>query len=221
MHAKWRWCLSIAGCAASVAIGVGPGCNDGSKTAVPALCSSDADCGAGQGCLIVSVLDHYCAPLCQTDATCPAKMACPLYDLIVSDEPPTCRYNDASGTWLCALYERNYGPTSCPEAGTGGSWGNGGYGGDSEWGFTGAGGSSGGASGTSTSCALSNCSRNGFSYSCASSSSQTSTQYNYDSAGNLTGWTKTVSYSNGDSVTCVSSASSGSCTGSGSAACTW
>ncbi len=115
---------------------------------------------------------------------------------------------------MCALYERGYGPESCKSVGSDGTGGTGGYPGS---------GGRGGAGGTSTSksCSLSSCSRSGFIFSCATSSPDTSTRYNYDGSGNLIGWTTTVSYTNGNRVTCDVTPSGGSCTGSGNAQCSW
>jgi hypothetical protein len=82
-------------------------------------------------------------------------------------------------------------------------------------GGTGGGGSSG------SSCVLSSCSRTGFSYSCGSGSYSSSTSYSYSPSGTLLGSTTTVKYSNGNTVSCQTSGSSGSCSGSGSASCSF
>jgi hypothetical protein len=223
---------------------VGNGCGSGDKVSVPKACTSDADCESTQGCLAVSSSESYCAPLCQRDSTCPAKMACPLYDLVVSDEAPSCvqigAHRGVSG--VCGLYERGLGPSSCPRAdsssGTGGyaygfgGYGYGGYRGYGGYGYGGYGyggygyGGRGGSGGsftvnTNLSCRLSNCSGSGFNYSCATSSSKAATDYNYDSSGNLIGWSTTVTYDNGTSVKCEATGAHGSCTGTGGAECTW
>jgi hypothetical protein len=218
---------------------IGVGCDGGASVRVPTLCLSDAECGSGQGCLTVSSSEKYCAPLCLDGAGCPAKMQCPLYDLLLSSEAPTCVelgvHQGDSG--VCDLYEGNFGPITCGSAGAsgwsggvggrggaggsfGGAGGRGGTGGG--FGASGGGGGTGGSTtSTSTSCKLTNCSNNGFTYSCASSSSQSSTHYDYDNSGNLIGWTTTVTYGSGNSVSCRSGGSSGSCTGSGGAQCSW
>jgi hypothetical protein len=156
-------------------------------------------------------------------------MQCPLYDLLLSSEAPTCVELGAhdGGAGVCELYEGNYGPITCGSAdssGTsgwaGGVGGRGGSGG-SFGGTGGRGGTGGSSTSTSKSCKLSNCSKSGFTYSCASTSSQSSTHYNYDGSGNLIGWNTTVTYGNGNSVSCQASGSSGSCSGSGGAQCSW
>ncbi len=210
-------------------VAIGVACDGESSAKVPMLCATDADCGSGRGCLTVSASEKYCAPLCQSGAGCPNKMECPLYDLLLSSQAPTCVESGAheGGAGVCQLYEGNYGPTSCPSANptdfwgwAGGAGGRGGSGGS----FGGSGGRSGtggSSSNTSRSCKLTNCSKDGFTYSCASSSSQSSSQYRYDGSGNLVGWNTTVTYGNGSSVTCQATGSSGSCSGSGDAQCSW
>jgi hypothetical protein len=168
-------------------------------------------------------------------------MQCPLYDLLLSDEPPSCvEYGVHDGSsGVCELYEHDYGPITCGSAesptsgwaggaggrgGSGGSFGGAGGRGGSGGSFGGAGGrggSGGSATSTSKSCKLTNCSKSGFTYSCASSTSQSSTHYNYDGSGNLIGWNTTVTYGNGNSVACQATSSSGSCSGSGDAQCSW